>query len=57
MKHDFRIAPNKPLIIEWRADLPDARWCFFMVTDSPNEAKRILAALSGAAQPLLLSVT
>lgn len=53
---EYRIAPKKPLIIESKVDIPNARWCFYMATDSPNEAKRIVAVLNGKAQPLLFEL-
>lgn len=56
MKHEFRIAPKNAIVIEWKADLPGAQWCFYMVTDSPNEAKRILTVLQGEQQPMLFAV-
>lgn len=43
----FRLKPTNNLIIEWRADIPGARWGFFKICDSPNDAKRILSALRG----------
>lgn len=56
MRHTFQIAPTNNIVIEWKADLPGARWCFYMVTDSPNEAKRILSVLMPNEQPMLLEV-
>jgi hypothetical protein len=47
VNHTFRICPNNKEIIEWRADLDGARWCFFKRCDSPNDAKRILSILRG----------
>lgn len=47
MTREFRICPTDKLIIEWRADLPGARWGFYRVCDSPNDAKRSLAAIKG----------
>lgn len=49
--HSFRIAPTNRIIIEWRADLPSARWCFYKVCDSPNDAKRALGLLNGTGHP------
>lgn len=45
MSHDFRIAPNDPTIIEWRLNHEASRFGFYMTTDSPKEAKRILVQL------------
>lgn len=54
MSYSFRIAKANPLIIEWQADLPGAVYGFYMVCDSPNEAKRILSVLMPSQQPTLL---
>jgi hypothetical protein len=40
----FRICPTNKLLIEWQ--LSSGRWGFWMITDSPKEAKRILAVLN-----------
>lgn len=50
MTHTFRICPTNRLIIEWRADNDAARWCFFKVCDSPNDAQRSLLLINGGAQ-------
>lgn len=50
VSHFFRIAPKNNLIIEWQADLPNARWGFFKVCESPKDAKRILSVLRGDAK-------
>jgi hypothetical protein len=50
MSHAFRIAPKNALIIEWQADLPGARWCFYRICDSASDAKRSLAAIEGKVQ-------
>jgi hypothetical protein len=47
LAYTFQICPTNKLIIEWKADLPGARWCFYRVCDSPNDAKRSLAAING----------
>ena len=44
---EFRIAPHNKCLIEWRIPQPDARWCFYKVTDSPNDSKRVLGLLQG----------
>jgi hypothetical protein len=41
----YRICPTRPLVIE-RSIKGDTRWYFYMVTDSPNEAKRIVGVLN-----------
>lgn len=54
----YRICPTKPLVIERGIEPNPARWYFYMVTDSPNEAKRILGVLNEEAdmkQGLLLA--
>lgn len=43
---NFRIAPDNPIVIEWQLRCDGARYCFYMVADSPNEAKRILKVLA-----------
>lgn len=53
---EYQISPKNALIIEQRAALPGARWCFYMVADSPNEAKRILSVLMPDSQLVLLEV-
>lgn len=45
--HHLRICPTNKLIIEWQADLPGARWCFYKVGDSPADVKRSLATIRG----------
>jgi hypothetical protein len=45
--HLYRIQPGNAKVIEWRAELPGARWCFYKICDSPTEAKRSLAAIRG----------
>jgi len=47
MTHLFRICPTNKLMIEWKADLPGARWGFYRICDSPNDAKRSLSAING----------
>lgn len=42
----YRVDPKNKLNIERRKNVHGARWCFFMTTDSPNEAKRILLKLA-----------
>ena len=36
----------RQIVIESKVDLPDARWCFYMVAASPNDAKRIVGVLN-----------
>jgi hypothetical protein len=45
--HTFRICPTNAVVIEWKADLPGARWCFFKTNDSKRDAKRSLSAING----------
>ncbi len=47
MSYEFRICPKNKLLIEWRADPPGARWGFYRICDSPNDAKRSLSAING----------
>lgn len=47
MVHEFRICPKDKSMIEWKADHPDARWCFYRICDSPADAKRSLSAIRG----------
>lgn len=63
MTYDYRIAPKNALVIEWKPDLPDTRWCFYKTNDSPNDAKRSLNVLrhgtdstDAAAQPMLIPI-
>jgi hypothetical protein len=55
-KDDYRICPTNRLVIERKPDPSMVRWCFYMVTDSPAEAKRILAVLHGRTQPEQLAM-
>lgn len=50
MTAQYRICPTNRLIIESKADLPNARWCFYRVCDSPNDAKRSLYTINGIAE-------
>lgn len=52
MRWEWRIAPDNPLVIEWRVLQEGSQFCFYMQTDSPNESKRILQVLlfSGRSQ-------
>lgn len=50
MNHTFRLAPKNALLIEWKADLPGARWGFYRICDSTSDAKRSLAAIEGRVQ-------
>lgn len=43
--YKYQIDPDNPLIIERKLNRHNARWCFYMTTDSPNESKRILLTL------------
>lgn len=45
MSYEFRICPTNRLIIEWQ--LSNGEWGFFKTNDSPNDAKRSLAAIRG----------
>lgn len=45
MEHEFRIALDNPLVIEWRVIQEGCRWCFYKVGDSPNDAKRSLEVI------------
>lgn len=47
MTHAYHISPTNPLIIEWRLDQDGARFCFYRVCDSPNDARRSLRVLQG----------
>jgi hypothetical protein len=42
----YRICPTRPLVIERSIEPNAARWYFYMVTDSPYEAKRIIRILN-----------
>lgn len=42
---NFRIDPGNPIVIQWQLRREGARFCFYMVADSPNEAKRIVKVL------------
>lgn len=53
---EYQISPKNALVIEWKADLPGARWCFYKTNDSPAEAKRILSVLMPDSQLVLLEV-
>lgn len=43
---NFRVSSDNPVVIEWQLCREGARWCFYAVADSPNEAKRILSVLA-----------
>lgn len=43
----YRICPTNKTVIERKAEVEGARWCFFKVCASPNESKRSLAVLQG----------
>jgi hypothetical protein len=47
MSYTYRICPADKLIIERKADPPNARWCFYRVCDSPADAKRSLSSIRG----------
>jgi hypothetical protein len=46
-EHTFRLCPTNALVIEWKAELPGARWCFYRVCDSKPDAKRSLSIING----------
>lgn len=45
MIHTFRICPTDPLIVEWRLEQDGAKWGFYKVCDSPNDAIRALSVI------------
>lgn len=49
MSYEFRICPTDRLIIEWRPEQGGARFGFYRVCDSPNDAKRSLSVINGDA--------
>lgn len=49
MQQTFRICPTNALVIEWRAPVLGARWCFYKVCDSKPDAQRSLAIINGEA--------
>ena len=50
MTYAYRIAPHNAIVIERRVERPGARFCFYMTTDSRNEANRILSVLCGVTE-------
>ena len=53
MNDTFRICPDNRMLIERHPGTGDY-WLFYMITDSPNEAKRIVALLNARAEQVTL---